>query len=244
MKSSVTVDARPADAVPADAVRSDGTRRLTSDERREQILQAALAVFGARGYVGTTTDEVAKAAGVSQPYVVRLFGSKESLFLAVLDEATTMLLTAFRAALATDGVSAIAEAGTGHAGKSHAGKGPIGKGKEVGKRIGDAYVGLLSVRGLHQTMSHAYLLGSHPVIGPVARRGFAAVWRFFRDEAGFDADEARAFLAEGMLINTMIGLRLVDDYGDDESVTEMFRSCFPTELPTVLGVVPRSDEPW
>ena len=59
-------------------------KRLSSDERREQILVAALAVFGAKGYVGTTTDDVAKAASVSQPYVVRLFGTKENLFLAVL----------------------------------------------------------------------------------------------------------------------------------------------------------------
>ncbi|WP_197060935.1 TetR/AcrR family transcriptional regulator [Microbacterium mangrovi] len=198
----------------------DSAKRLTSEERREQILQAALAVFGARGYVGTTTDQVAKAAGVSQPYVVRLFGSKEDLFLAALSEATDELLRSFRAAIATD------------------------DGTSIDKRIGTAYVDLLRVRGLHQTMSHAYLLGSHPVIGPIARRGFARVWRFFRDEAGFDADKARSFLAEGMLINTMIGLRLVDDYGDDESVTEMFRSCFPSTLPEVLDVVPRSVDPW
>lgn len=198
----------------------DPAKRLSSEERREQILSAALAVFGARGYVGTTTDQVAKAAGVSQPYVVRLFGSKETLFLEALGEATEVLLRAFRAALADD------------------------DGTPVEKRIGTAYVELLRVRGLHQTMSHAYLLGSHPVIGPAARRGFARVWRFFRDEAGFDADKARSFLAEGMLINTMIGLRLVDDYGDDDSVTEMFRSCFPTELPNVLDVIPRSVDPW
>ncbi len=196
------------------------TRRLSSDERREQILTAALAVFGARGYVGSTTDDVARAAGVSQPYVVRLFGSKESLFLAALYEAIDELMRSFRLALARD------------------------DGTSAEERIGTAYVQLLSIRGLHQTMSHAYLLGSHPVIGPAARRGFAQVWRFFRDEAGFDADRARAFLAEGMLISTMIGLRLVDDYGDDEAVAEIFRSCFPTALPDVLDIVPRGSDPW
>ncbi len=199
---------------------SDPARRLSADERREQILRAALAVFGARGYVGATTDEVAKAAGVSQPYVVRLFGSKESLFLAAIQAALDELLAVFREALADD------------------------DGRPLSKRIGGAYVDLLSVRGLHQTLSHAYLLGSHPVIGPAARRGFAQVWRFFREECGFDVVEARAFLSEGMLINTMIGMRLVDDYGEDPSVTEMFRACFPEELPHVLSVIPRSAEPW
>ncbi|MBN9195873.1 MAG: TetR/AcrR family transcriptional regulator, partial [Microbacterium sp.] len=77
--SSVSSPTAPAPA-------SETSRRLSSDERREQIVRAAIAVFGARGYVGATTDEVAKAAGVSQPYVVRLFGSKESLFLAALNE--------------------------------------------------------------------------------------------------------------------------------------------------------------
>jgi AcrR family transcriptional regulator len=196
-------------------------RRLSSDERREQIVLAAMAVFGSRGYVGTTTDEVAKAAGVSQPYVVRLFGSKENLFLAAMEEALVRMTASFRAALADDASD-----------------------RPLDKRIGEAYVDLLSVRGLHQTLAHCYLLGGHPVIGPAARRGFAQVWRLFRDEAGFDAERAREFMAEGMLISTMIGLRLVDDYGDDADITELFRTCFPTELPHVLDLVPRGDEPW
>lgn len=195
-------------------------RRLSSDERRVQIIAAALAVFGARGYEGATTDDVARAAGVSQPYVVRLFGSKENLFLAAIEDALARMLAAFRAALAD------------------------GDAEDAGKRIGQAYVDLLQVRGLHQTLANAYLMGSHPVIGPSARRGFAAVWRFFRDELGLDADEARAFMAEGMLISTMIGLRLVDDYGSDPQITELFRSCFPTELPHVLDLVPRGNERW
>jgi AcrR family transcriptional regulator len=202
-------------------------KRLSSDERRRQILVAALAVFGTRGYEGATTDEVARAAGVSQPYVVRLFGSKENLFLAVIEDALARLLTAFRAALAED------DGGTDGEGDGTA-----------AKRIGQAYVDLIEVRGLHQTLAHAYLLGSNPVIGAAARRGFASVWRFFRDEMGLSADEARAFMAEGMLISTMIGLRIVDDYGSDPQITELFRSCFPTELPHVLDVLPRGTERW
>jgi AcrR family transcriptional regulator len=210
-RADVAVDEAPAGPV----------KRLSSDERRRQILVAALAVFGARGYEGATTDEVARAAGVSQPYVVRLFGSKENLFLATIEDALSRMLAGFRAALAADDPDV-----------------------PEGKRIGQAYVDLLEVRGLHQTLANAYLMGSHPVIGPAARRGFAAVWRFFRDELGLEADEARAFMAEGMLISTMIGLRLVDDYGSDPQITELFRSCFPTELPHILDLVPRGAEPW
>lgn len=197
------------------------SRRMSSEERREQIIAAAIAVFGARGYEGTTTDDVARTAGVSQPYVVRLFGSKESLFLAAMQASLDELMRVFREALAVEDAD-----------------------RPVSKRIGEAYVELLSVRGLHQTLSHAWLLGGHPVIGPAARRGFAQVWRFFRDDAGLDADEARKFLAEGMLINVMIGMRLVDDYGSDPSITELFRACFPTELPHILDIAPRGNEPW
>ncbi|WP_102194317.1 TetR/AcrR family transcriptional regulator [Microbacterium aurantiacum] len=206
---------------------SDGSpevsaRRFSSDERRVQIVQAALAVFGARGYEGATTDEVARAAGVSQTYVVRLFGSKENLFLAAMGDALDRLLVSFRSALAQ----------------------PRDDDGKVDGRVAQAYVDLIAVRGLHQTLAHAYLLGGHPVIGPAARSGFAQVWRFVRDEMGLGVDEARAFFAEGMLISTMVGLRIVDDYGSDPQITELFRSCFPSELPHVLEVLPRGGERW
>lgn len=215
--SSVNATTGTATAEPA----PETGRRMSSGERREQIITAAIAVFGARGYEGTTTDDVARTAGVSQPYVVRLFRSKENLFLEAMQFAFDELMSVFRETLAdqTDD-------------------------RPVPKRIGEAYVDLLNTRGLHQTLSHAWLLGGHPVIGPAARRCFAQVWQFFRDEAGFDADQARMFLAEGMLINVMIGMRLVDDYGSDPRITELFRACFPTELPHILDIAPRGDEPW
>ncbi len=193
---------------------------MSSEERREQIIETAIAVFGAKGYVGTTTDDVARAASVSQPYVVRLFGTKENLFLAALDSALQRLLAGFREVP------------------------PVPDLHERGELMGQAYLRLLPVRGLHQVLSHAFLLGSHPVIGPAARRGFAQVWRFLREEAGFTADEARKFLSMGMLINTMLGLRIVDDYGTDPGMTELFDECFPVSVQFVLDEAPRADEPW
>ncbi|MCU1580821.1 MAG: TetR/AcrR family transcriptional regulator, partial [Microbacteriaceae bacterium] len=55
------------------------TTRMRAEDRRELILEAATRVFGDRGYIGATTNLVAVAAGVSQPYVVRIFGTKEKL---------------------------------------------------------------------------------------------------------------------------------------------------------------------
>ena len=214
MSSVSASKSRTADAVP------DVTRRMSSEERREQIVDAAIAVFGAKGYVGTTTDDVARAASVSQPYVVRLFGTKENLFLAALGSALERLLEGFA------GVPSIPDL--------HA----------RGELMGQAYLGLLEVRGLHQILSQAFLLGAHPVIGPAARAGFAKVWRYLRDEAGFTAEEAQKFLAMGMLINTMVGLRMTEEYGKDAGMTELFDECFPLSIAMVLEEAPRVDEPW
>ncbi len=196
------------------------TSRLSSEQRRAQIVEAALAVFGAKGYVGARTDDIARAASVSQPYVVRLFETKENLFVAAIQEALDRITVGFAAAVA-DTTSDV----------------------PLEHRIGHAYIELVQVRGLHQTLSQAFLLGAHPVIGPCARNAFARVWSILRD-AGFDAAAAKDFLAEGMLINTLIGLRLADDYGNDPRVDELFDTCFPAEKMTVLAFAPRADEPW
>jgi len=74
--------------------------RIPAAQRRELILEAATGVFAERGYAGSTTDQVAKAAGISQPYVVRMFGTKETLFLEALDRAQGKLLRAFRDVIA------------------------------------------------------------------------------------------------------------------------------------------------
>ena len=79
---------------------AEKTSRLSSDDRREQILDAATAVFGERGYVGGTTDAIARAAGISQAYVVRMFGSKEDLFAEVCARAGQRVADAFRASIA------------------------------------------------------------------------------------------------------------------------------------------------
>src|SRR6266536_6078 len=61
------------------------TERKTKDVRREEILGAAMEVFAQRGYEGASTDEIARLAGISQPYVFRLFGTKKELFTVTLD---------------------------------------------------------------------------------------------------------------------------------------------------------------
>src|SRR5579863_2410199 len=59
------------------------SERKTKAERREAVLDAALEEFGERGYHGASTEDIARRAGISQPYVFRLFGTKKELFIAV-----------------------------------------------------------------------------------------------------------------------------------------------------------------
>ena len=58
--------------------------RMTGDKRREQILQTAVNLFSHRGFSGTTTKEIARAAGVSEAMVFRHFSTKSELYDAIL----------------------------------------------------------------------------------------------------------------------------------------------------------------
>jgi AcrR family transcriptional regulator len=62
----------------------NGTR-MSAEERRLQILQVAVSLFSQRGFVGTTTKEIAQAAGVSEAMVFRHFATKQELYTAILD---------------------------------------------------------------------------------------------------------------------------------------------------------------
>src|SRR5260221_13878485 len=56
--------------------------RLSAAERKDDVLDAALIEFADRGYEGTSTEDIAKRAGISQPYLFRLFGTKKELYIA------------------------------------------------------------------------------------------------------------------------------------------------------------------
>src|SRR5437762_13539925 len=76
------------------------TERKSAEERREQILEAALAEFAAHGLEGGSTEAIAKAVGISQPYVFRLFGTKKELFMATIERCMLGTLEMFRTASA------------------------------------------------------------------------------------------------------------------------------------------------
>jgi AcrR family transcriptional regulator len=63
-----------------------GGARLTAGERRREIVRVAIQLFSQRGFRGTTTKEIAQAAGVSEAIIFRHFATKEELYRAIIDQ--------------------------------------------------------------------------------------------------------------------------------------------------------------
>src|ERR1700724_1806802 len=61
------------------------TTRLPAQDRRQQLLESALTLFAQKGFDGTTTKEIAAAAGVTEAIIFRHFPNKQALYTAVLD---------------------------------------------------------------------------------------------------------------------------------------------------------------
>ena len=195
---------------------SEKTSRLSGDNRREQILGAATAVFGERGYVGGTTDAIARAAGISQAYVVRMFGTKEDLFAEVCARAGQRVADTFRAAIAQFTPDTTLEE------KLHL--------------LGETYGNLIADRGTLLSLMHAFTQGADPKFGPLGRAYFLDAFRIVRDEAGIGGPQTTAFFAQGMLINTLLAMRMPDVYGDADA-DELMQYAFGEKCDDLLVLV-------
>ncbi|HEY5059202.1 MAG TPA: TetR/AcrR family transcriptional regulator [Gaiellaceae bacterium] len=92
------------------------TPRLSAPERRQELVETAVRVFTEGSYRGTTTAEIARAAGVSEPILYRHFASKRDLYLAALDHVWVRARTAWEDALlrTNDVREALEEMGRSH----------------------------------------------------------------------------------------------------------------------------------
>src|SRR5262245_35781949 len=84
--------------------KNKSTSRMRKADRKRQLMQHAKQLFVTLGYVNTTTEKIAQAAGVTEPVLYRHFDSKKTLFLEVLDDIreTTIHRWESNAALITD----------------------------------------------------------------------------------------------------------------------------------------------
>jgi AcrR family transcriptional regulator len=161
--------------------------RKSAEERREDVLRAALDVFAEHGLSGASTDEIARRAGISQPYLFRLFRTKKELFIASVERCFAETLETFERA---------AEGKTG---------------EEALEAMGTAYGELIrSNPNRLRAQMQTYAACEDPDVCDVARRGFGSLVEFVEQASGVSTERVADFFARGMLINVIASMSLLD----------------------------------
>jgi AcrR family transcriptional regulator len=168
---------------------SETRQRSTAEERREAVIEAAIAEFGEHGYNAASTAAIAKRAGISQPYIYALFPDKETLFLACYRRGCERIRHAFVEAA---------------------------RGTEPGdariRALGSAYVDLLQSRRELLLQLQAFAAAGDPTLRPTIRECLVDVLSEVRRLLGGDVDEAARFMARGMLLNILTALEVPDEF--------------------------------
>jgi AcrR family transcriptional regulator len=163
---------------------------MTGDERREAVLQVAIAEFARTGLHGTSTEKIAAGAEISHPYLFRLFGTKKGLFLACLDRCHVRLRETFAQAAEAAGEEDRLAA------------------------MGKAYVELLGDREMLLLQLQGYAACDDDQVRATASDGYAELWQLVERLSGAPEDEVRAFFATGMLLNMAAAMDLPQIAGD------------------------------
>ena len=163
------------------------TTRKSAGERRADVLEAARDVFAEHGLSGASTDEIARKAGISQPYLFRLFRTKKELFIAAIEQCFAETHETFAQA---------AEGKTG---------------AEALKAMGRAYGELIrSNPNRLRAQMQTYAACDDPDVCAAARKGFGDLVALVQQALGVDDDTLSQFFARGMLINVVASMDLLD----------------------------------
>lgn len=166
---------------------STAPARHTAHERREEILAAAVTRFGATGLHGTATESIARDAGVSQPYLFRLFGTKKELF----KEAVAWV---FRDTLGV--LRQAAEEATDE--------------DDAFRRIAQAYAGLIRDRRTLDLQLRAYASCDDAEIRAVVVSGFGEIVDEIVRHTRATPDQLASFLGKGLLLNLTVAMGVAD----------------------------------
>jgi AcrR family transcriptional regulator len=159
------------------------TERKSKEERREEILDAALGEFARKGLHGASTEEIARLAGISQPYVFRLFGTKKELYIAGVARCFRQTLEIFQRV--TEGK----------------------RGDEALHAIGEAYGTLLESDRIYlRAQMQAYAACEDPEICAVVRDGFGDLVNYAERVSGADPVALATFFSHGMLMNVLASM--------------------------------------
>ena len=184
--------------------------RMKADERRQLVLAAARRAFAGAGFHGTTTDAVAKEAGVSQPYVVRMFGTKLDLFIEVFEEAGERIQCVFQDVLEAAPFDPERD--------------------EDWDRLSAAYTDLVADPDVLQVLMHGFSAGSVDEIAAVGRRCMARIYATLLS-TGCTPGQARDVIAHGMLLNVLLSVRAPEDLPQGGALGELTTSTFGDALP-------------
>ncbi|MCX4865158.1 TetR/AcrR family transcriptional regulator [Streptomyces sp. NBC_00257] len=162
---------------------------MSAEERRESVIRAAITEFARGGYNATSTEAIAKRVGVSQPYLFRLFPSKQAMFLAAVERCLA------------DTRKVFAEAAEGL------------EGEEAVRAVAAAYQQLIvedpdklqMQMQIYAAVASADAAGEREV-GDAVRAAWLEMWDETHLILGADAKETATFWAFGMLINTLASL--------------------------------------
>jgi AcrR family transcriptional regulator len=159
--------------------------RQSAEQRREAVLDAALVEFAERGLHGVSTDDIARRAGISQPYLFRLFHTKKELYVASVERCLRETLEAFE----------LASAGL--------------EGEEALRAMGEAYKQLLEDRTMLRAQLQAYAACDDPDVRRTVRRGFGAIVAHAERASGAPPQAVARWLATGMLLNVAAAMDLL-----------------------------------
>ena len=159
--------------------------RLSAAERRDDVLDAALVEFAERGLEGTSTEDIARRAGISQPYLFRLFGTKKELFKATVTRCFREMLEVFQ------------RAAEGR------------RGEDALQAIGQAYMQLLlEDRTRLRAQMQAYSACDDPEICAVCRAGYGDLVAYVERVSGLPPADVAGFFAKGMLLNVLSAMQV------------------------------------
>ncbi len=162
---------------------------MDPDERRDQVIAAALIEFAEGGLAGTSTEAIAVRAGISQPYLFKMFGTKRDLFIAASKRCFDNVAQTFAAA--AEGLA----------------------GEEALDAMGHAYYGLIADRANLMAQLQLYAACNDPQVRECARDGFRKLYQLVERASGAPAEALCLFFAGGMLCNvsTALGLAEIDE---------------------------------
>ena len=157
---------------------------MPAAQRRELVLEAAVPEFAAHGLAGTSTEVVARRAGISQPYLFRLFPTKKALFVALVDRCFRRVQDTFTTAAADL------------------------SGDEALAAMAEAYEQLLTDRTLLLLQMQAYAACDDPEVRAATRAGYKGLWELTERLTGLPFQEVVDFFAVGMLMNVAAAMDL------------------------------------